>query len=115
MSVEISPPHMVILKVIREAGPMSVSEIGKRHGISKPQMTHLIDRLVYLDLVERQPDKADRRVINIALTDRGDKALDEFRALMIVRIKQKLACLDDGELEQLSDSLCKIRGILTKL
>lgn len=115
MSVEISPPHMVILKVIRETGPMPVSEIGKRHGISKPQMTHLIDRLVELDLAERQPDRDDRRVINIALTATGDKALNEFDALMTESIKRKLSCLDEGDLEQLSNSLRTIRGILSKL
>ncbi len=115
ISVEITPHHITILKVIGEMGPMPVSEIGRCHGISKSQMTYLIDRLVELGLVERQPDTGDRRVINIMLTGKGEDVLNEFRASIIESIKQKLSSLDESELEQLSDSLRKIRGILAKL
>lgn len=115
MSVEITPHHITILKVIGETGPMPVSEIGRCHGISKSQMTYLVDRLVELGLVERQPDTNDRRVINIALTGKGEDVLNEFRALIIESIKQKLSSLDESELEQLSDLLCQIRGILAKV
>ena len=53
---DISPPHFEIMKTLDETGTLHVTEIGERLQIPRPQMTHLIDKLVSLDMVERQAD-----------------------------------------------------------
>ena len=63
MHEDISPPHFEIMKTLEEAGTLHVTEIGERLQIPRPQMTHLIDKLVSLGIVERQTDTADRRTV----------------------------------------------------
>ena len=112
---DISPPHFEIIKTLEEAGTLHVTEIGERLQIPRPQMTHLIDKLVALDMVERQPDARDRRIINIALTGKGKTLLKKHRRVIEGTIKKSLTSLTDEELEELSTSLRKLRQILSKL
>jgi DNA-binding MarR family transcriptional regulator len=71
IDVDITPLHFEIMTLLEEAGTLHVAEIGERLQIARAQMTHLIDKLVDLNIVERNMDIADRRIINITLTDRG--------------------------------------------
>ncbi len=111
----ISLPHYEIMKTLKEEGTRHIAEIGKRLSIPKPQMTHLIDRLVSLEIVERQADEADRRVTNIALTAKGSRMIDEHDGMVRSIIREKLSCLTKKELEELSVSLRKLSDILSKL
>lgn len=112
---DISHHHMAVMGMIYQLGILPVSEIGRRLLISKPQMTHLINKLISLKMVGRLPDKADRRVINIKLTEKGKMVLEEYRDLIRKNIRRKLSCLKDDELEELSISLRRLRDIGSKL
>lgn len=112
---EISLQHFAIMGTIVETGKLPISTIGNRLLIPKPQMTLLIDKLIGLGLVERLPDTKDRRIINVSLTDKGEKALRELRRSMRNNIQKKLACLKDEELKELSVSLRMLRYIGSKL
>ncbi len=112
---DISLPHFEIMKTLEGAGTLHIAEIGERLQIPKPQMTHLIDRLVSLELVERQTDAVDRRIINIALTDKGRAVIEERDRIVKGIFKEKLSCLNDEELQELSVSLRKLSDILSKL
>jgi DNA-binding MarR family transcriptional regulator len=112
---DISPPHFEIMRTLQEAGTLHVTEIGERLQIPRPQMTHLIDKLVALEMVERQPDARDRRIINIALTGSGRALLKKHRRMIESAIKTSLTPLTDDELEEASTSLRTLRRILSKL
>ncbi|HEY32023.1 MAG TPA: MarR family transcriptional regulator [Dehalococcoidia bacterium] len=112
---DISPPHFEIMRTLDETGTLHVTEIGERLQIPKPQMTHLIDKLVSLEMVERQTDVRDRRIINIALTSKSKTLLKKHKRIMESAIKETLSSLTDKELEELSTSLRKLRDILQKL
>ncbi len=113
--VDISPPHFEIMKLLDEAGTLHVAEIGERLLIARAQMTHLIDKLVDLGMVERQMDATDRRMINVVLTSEGRTIVEERDSNIKQATKETLSCLTDEELETLSDSLEKLRTILSKL
>ena len=112
---DISLPHFEIMKTLRETGTLHIAEIGERLQIPKPQMTHLIDRLVSLKVVERQAGSADRRIINIALTDKGRVLIEESDRLVKSIFREKLSGLTNEELRELSVSLRKLGDILSKL
>jgi ABC-type antimicrobial peptide transport system permease subunit len=63
--------HVQVLAMLQDAGTMSVSEISRRLGIAKPNITPLVDRLFECGYVDRQHDENDRRVVNIYLTFAG--------------------------------------------
>ena len=104
-----------VLGVLMKAGTLPVSEIGRRLYISKPYMTALIDTLIEGGFVERQPDLADRRVINITITDQGKRHLKQSVTLYKNELKTLLAGLDDTDLEKLYTSLESLKAILAKI
>jgi DNA-binding MarR family transcriptional regulator len=115
MDLGISPVHFGVMKLLYEAGTLHVAEIGKRLQIARPQMTHLIDKLVDLEIVERHTDTTDRRMINIALTDKGKTTIEAHDSRIRKAMRDTLSCFTDKELGDLSDSLRKLRDLLSKL
>ena len=112
---DISPLHFEIMALLREAGTLHASEIGERLQIARAQMTRLLDKLVDSGMVERQMDKADRRMTNITLTAKGRAFIEEGDIKIKDAIKETLSCLDENEIQELADSLSMLRKIFTKL
>ena len=112
---DISVPHFEIMKLLEESGTQHIAEIGEKLLIPKSQMTPLIDKLVGLDMVERQADDGDRRIINIALTDKGKAVVKEDYRVLRVNFRAKLSHLSDDELKELTLSLRKLRDILSRI
>lgn len=112
---DISIPHFEIMRLLQESGTQHIAEIGEKLLIPKSQMTPLIDRLVSLQIVERQADEADRRLINIVLTDKGKAIQKEKDRSLRINFRVKLSHLTDEELKELSVSLRRLREILSKI
>jgi DNA-binding MarR family transcriptional regulator len=101
--------------LMRKGTPLPMSELGKRLYISKPYMTMLIDQLIQDGLVQRIPDTRDRRVINIAITPEGGRHLKQAASLYKENIKNILSELDRQDLEDLCQSLEKLRSIISRI
>ena len=113
--VDIKLLHFEIMRVLKDEGTLHPAKIGEKLFVAKAQMTHLIDKLVELDFVKREMGSDDRRTINIPLTEKGRKVLEEQDALVINAMQENMSSLADEELEDLSKSLRKLRDILFKL
>ena len=111
---DIAPPHFEIIKLLEEAGTLHIAEIGERLKIARPQMTHLIDRLVEMGIAERQAGK-DRRTINVTLTDKGKAMIKEHENQIRLATMESLSFLTIGELEELSVALRTLREIFSRL
>ena len=115
INVDISPLHFEIMRLLKEHGTLRITEIGERLQLARAQMTHLIDKLVELEMVERQADSADRRVSNIVLADKGRAFLEEHGGNIWKATKEFVSGLTDEELADLSASLERLRDILSRL
>lgn len=105
------------LAVMGELGQnsMTMSELANTLMMTKPQLTHLVDSLVSQGIVERRPDEKDRRVINLALTEKGRALLKEMKLKVKENTKKRLASLTTEELSQMSTALETLRNIVIKL
>ncbi|MFA5266560.1 MAG: MarR family transcriptional regulator [Methanoregula sp.] len=101
--------------LMRGENPLSMSELGKRLYMSKPYMTVLIDQLILNGHVQRIPDTTDRRVINIAITTEGKRHLKQAASRYKETVKNMLSELDSQDLEDLCQSLEKLRNIIAKI
>lgn len=67
---------------VPEEGGRPISAISKRMHIEKSNMTMLVDGLVEKGIIKRERSLKDRRVINLALTEKGktekQKVSDEY-------------------------------------
>ena len=115
IDVDIRFPHYEIMTVLKEEGTLHVAEIGEKLQIAKAQMTHLIDKLVELNLVERNMDTTDRRTINITLTDKGTAFMEIHENNIVNAVREYISFLEDEELEALSHSLRTLRDTLLKI
>ena len=61
-------------------GSLRISEIAREEGVGQPAATRMVARLEALGLVRRERSEADRRIVMVALTDRGQAELDLLRA-----------------------------------
>jgi DNA-binding MarR family transcriptional regulator len=82
-------PQFIVLMILWEDAPCSVSHIGTRSLLNSNTLTPLLKRLQQLGYVRRVRSAQDERVVNIELTDAGAK------------LKNKCACVP----EQLSSSV----------
>jgi DNA-binding MarR family transcriptional regulator len=115
IDVDIKLLHFEIMRVLKEEGTLHPAKIGERLLITKAQMTYLSDKLVEWGFVERETDASDRRTINITLTEKGNKVLDEQDNLVINAVSENMSALTEDELEALCHSLRNLRDILFKL
>ena len=107
--------HVQVLAMLNDVGTMSVSEISRRLGIAKPNITPLVDRLYESGYVDRQHDENDRRVVNIVLMEAGKEKLDAIRATISHQIQLQVDGLSVSEFRELNESLSSIVRILTSL
>ena len=115
IDVGITPHHFEIIRLLEKEGNLHVAEIGDRLQIARAQMTKLIDKLVDLELVERQTDIGDRRICIITLSPHGKAILEEHRASLMNAIRETMGQLSDEDLKDLSDTLRKLQDILARL
>lgn len=115
VKVSITPLHFEIMCLLSEEGSLPVAEIGKKLVLAKAHMTQLIDKLVEEKIVSRKPDPNDRRITRVFLTENGRKSLGKFHERVSSALEKALSALSENDLRELSDSLSKIRNILSKM
>jgi DNA-binding MarR family transcriptional regulator len=74
-------PQYVILMVLWQQSPQSVSELGARTLLRSNTLTPLLKRLEAVGLVRRSRDSADERVVEVALTPKGSRLRSKCEAI----------------------------------
>jgi homoprotocatechuate degradation regulator HpaR len=64
-----------VLRVLDEAGPLALAEIGRRAALQSPSVTRIVQGLEERGLVGRLRDTADRRRQTISLTEAGAEVI----------------------------------------
>ncbi len=108
-------PQYPVLGILSVRGALPMSEIGTHLGISKPNMTAIIDHLIAEKKVRRIDDEKDRRIVKIGVTEKGREALKGSREILKKNLKEKLLVLDEKDLAKMSGSLKSLKEILSKI
>jgi DNA-binding MarR family transcriptional regulator len=83
-------------RVCRE-GPIRLTALAAKEGISQPSMTQLVQRLERQGLVTRLADPDDGRAALIGITGQGQKLLDDRKRIRRERLTSLLATLTPEE------------------
>ena len=83
-------------RVCRE-GPIRLTALAAKEGVSQPSMTQLIQRQERLGLVARLADPGDGRAALIGITSHGLELLDERKRIRRERLTALLATLTSEE------------------
>lgn len=94
---ELSASAAFVLNRVCREGPIRLTTLAAREGVSQPSMTQLIQRLERVDLVTRLADPDDGRATLVGITPRGQALLDDRKRVRRERLTQLLATLTPDE------------------
>jgi DNA-binding MarR family transcriptional regulator len=103
------PRFDVMAALWRRREGVTMTELSRMLLVSNGNATAVVDRLEKDGLARRTPLATDRRTVHVALTDAG---LGQFEALALgheLQVNGLFARLDEGEVEQLTALLKKLR------
>jgi DNA-binding MarR family transcriptional regulator len=104
------PQFDVLAELARsDGGGFTFVELSRLLVVTSGNLTGIVDRLEQQKLVERRPDGRDRRVIRVALTDKGRRVTDELLPAHAADIAEILSFMPRAALTQLSDLLGQLR------
>ena len=83
-------------------------------GITKQQLTKLVNDLEAMGLVKRIHDERNRRQVYVTLTDDGRNEFEEIKQAMLECTVAGLKDFSEDELEQLGDCLERLIPLLEK-
>jgi DNA-binding MarR family transcriptional regulator len=89
-------------------GPLRLSELAARMGITAPTASRAVDGLVELGLLERLPDPADRRAVRIDLTASGRKDVEGRKARVTAALEPAAATLSEQDRARLAALLARL-------
>lgn len=110
----LTEPQFSVLECLGHLGPMPIGTIGLKQLVSGGNMTLVVDNLEKEGLVERIPNKDDRRTIIVQLTKKGQKLFNEIFIQHAEKIRDIASVLSTKEQEQLSALLKKLGHGLAK-
>lgn len=97
-----------ILIILNETGTITQQALTKRLGIQPGSASEVIAKLEHIGLIVRTPSRADRRTVDIALTEDGKKRAREAAVQRSKRHEEMFSCLSEAEKSQLLSLLEKI-------
>ena len=112
--LNITPVQALVLGFLSDEDRITSSELGKRTELDSATLTGIIDRLEAAELIERRGNPADRRSIQVHLTERG-RLLGAKAVRLITEANVKfLEVLTEQERGELRRIIKKLRTAATQ-
>ncbi len=110
---DLYPSHVQILLLLAKNKQLTMSEISREIHVINSNLTPLVDKLIKLGYLKRQPSKKDRRVVHISLTAGGKKQVEKHKQYAVAYLTEKFEKLDDESLKALEAHINGINEILS--
>ncbi|MGB8896052.1 MAG: MarR family winged helix-turn-helix transcriptional regulator [Pseudolabrys sp.] len=98
-----------VLRMLWDEDGMTQRELGERVGINGPTMVMALNSMERAGLVKRVHNQADRRKINVFLTERGRKLKSKLWPMAAEVLALGLSGLTRGQIQSLNKMLAQIR------
>ncbi len=109
---DLYPSHVQILLLLSKNKQLTMSEISKEIHVINSNLTPLVDKLIKLGYLKRQPSKKDRRVVHISLTASGKKQVEKHKQYAVGYLEEQFEKIDEDKLKALEEHLNGINDIL---
>ena len=98
----------VILFLTNNPGPDTSRDVTELRGLSKSQVSAAVDLLAERGLLDRLPDRADRRVVHLALTEAGAALARQGRQSQSACLEKLVSGLTPAETDRFQQRLEKV-------
>ena len=96
-------------------GPRRITDLAGLAGLAQPTTTLLVKRLDEQGLVRRERQTHDQRVVLVSLTDAGEAAFEQLRALAAAGVRRHLDAMPDQQLTALAAATDALAELITTL
>lgn len=93
----------------------TITELSTRLHRPKSNLTPVIENLVQQNMVSRIPNKQDRRVVNLRLTNEGTQAVKSIKETSKNILMNKLDLLQEEEVLRFSEAIKVVRETFMKI
>ena len=111
IGLEVTPAQMNALVVLYEPKNLPMGELAEQLGLTESAATRLVDRLLRMNLVRRDRDEVDRRVVRVRLSSYGRQLADlvfQRREEQFTRFAERLS---DDDRENLVHGLSALLSV----
>ncbi|MFT9848448.1 MarR family winged helix-turn-helix transcriptional regulator [Aneurinibacillus sp. REN35] len=112
-SCQIRGSHAFILAVLSVDGPQKISDLAHRMEITLPSISALADKLVLHGYVERRRADADRRIVLLVLTEKGEEFVRDLHEKKKKAMQKCYSVLSEEEIETIIHIFRKILDNIT--
>ncbi len=94
IGLEVTPSQMNALFALYGVTNLPMGELADQLGLTESAATRLVDRLINMNLVRRERDEQDRRVVRVRLSSYGQQLAElvfERRQAQVMRFAERLA------------------------
>lgn len=108
LTVDVTNQQFRALNTIMNFPEITVNELANKLNIAQSTASQLIDRLYEAGLIDRLPDKADRRKAHVILTKKGVKVTNEKMEAIKKSYEKLLSYMDERSQEVFETAVLKL-------
>ena len=105
LHLNLTMPQLKVVLLLYMNGASRMSEIASALGVSLATATGVLDRLVERDIVLREGQPDDRRVVLCRLSDKGGQLISGLWQLSRNRLGELMSALDPSQLVLITNAL----------
>lgn len=105
---EITPEQYWLLRLLSREGSLTIGELAAKLGITTSSATAACKRLEKAELLTRERQLDDERIVRVALTDQGRARIQTWHERKRQALAQMLSVLDAQEQEQFQQMLERV-------
>lgn len=110
----LTPARSSVLSVLVFGGPKTLGELATAEQVSAPTMTRLVASLEREQLLRREPDAHDRRIVRVTATPRAARLMARGRQARVRDLAKSLEILSPEELSVLGRATEILRDLNTR-
>lgn len=111
MGLNLTVPQIKTLFFVSNQRGTNPTKLAVALGVTPPNVTGIVDRLVEQGLLVRQDSPEDRRALLLRITEEGESVLSGLRERRTGVMREILEYLDAEDLSQLAKGLSKLAGV----
>jgi DNA-binding MarR family transcriptional regulator len=106
-------PQLSVISTLTKNGELKVSVLSEKMGLSDSTVSGILDRLEQKNIIRRERNQDDRRVVKIALTEESRKFCKDFHKRKEEHFSNLLKRLSEQEIKDIIKGLETLNSVLS--
>lgn len=112
---ELTGAQLKIMHFLDVQGPQKMSDLARLVAVGTPAATAIVDKMVRQEIVSREVDPHDRRVVRVSLTPKGVALVEQLRRVHEKRLEEFLEKLEPKKRQELVAAFARIYELLNEI